>query len=201
MGFKQNFFKQFSKPQGKLGHLVGWIMASKNKPRLRWGIEKLQSEPHHSILEIGFGPGSFIELMTKEQNHQGKIDGIEISDVMFTQASKRNRNAILNKQVALHQASVEKIPFEDSSFDRIYTSNTSMFWPSPVENFKEVRRVLKDDGRFVLSLQPRWLKEEGEIKAEAEKIKQQMIDAGFNIIDTDFKEMQPMMCMAISAGQ
>lgn len=199
MGFKQNFFKQFSKPEGKLGHLVGWIMASKNKPRLRWGIEKLQAEPEHSILEIGFGPGSFIELMVKEQKHRGKISGIEISDVMYVQATRRNRNAILNDQVALHQASVENIPFADSCFDRIYTSNTSMFWPDPIENFKEVRRVLKDDGRFVLSLQPRWLKEDEAIKAEAEKIKQQMIDAGFNILDTDFKTMQPMMCLAITA--
>ncbi len=199
MDLKQNFFRQFSKPEGKLGHVVGWIMARKNGSRLRWGIEKLQAEPQHEILEIGFGPGSFIELMLGEQNHHGKIHGIEISAVMLNQASKRNRAAIGRGQVSLQQASVEGIPFDDGTFDRIYTSNTSMFWPSPIENFKEVRRVLKDDGRFVLSLQPRWLKEDEAIKAEADKIKQQMMEAGFTILDTDFRPMQPMMCLAISA--
>ena len=198
MGLKQKFFKQFSKPEGMLGHLAGWIMGNKNQPRIRWGIEKLQPQAQHTVLEIGFGPGLFLELMTREQQHQGPIHGIEISDVMFSQASKRNRQAIASKQVQLQMASVEKIPFTDAYFDRIYTSNTNMFWPSPIENFKEIKRVLKNDGRFVLSLQPRWLREDDAIKAEAEKIKQQMVEAGFQILDTGFKPMQPMMCLAIT---
>jgi SAM-dependent methyltransferase len=200
MGLKQNFFKQFSKPEGMLGHLAGWIMGSKNRPRIRWGIEKLQPEADHQVLEIGYGPGLFVECMIDEQNHSGAIHGIDISEVMLNQASKRNKKAIANKQVQLQIASVEKIPFADSTFDRIYTSNTNMFWPEPIESFKEIRRVLKDEGRFVLSLQPRWLKEDEQIKAEAEKIKQQMMEAGFQIIDTDFKAMQPMMCLAITAS-
>lgn len=199
MGLKQKFFKQFSKPEGMLGHLAGWIMAGKNKPRIRWGIEKLQPQTQHSVLEIGFGPGLFIEIMTEEQKHQGPINGIEISEVMFGHASRRNKQAIKDKQVQLQMASVEALPFTDKYFDRIYTSNTNMFWPNPVENFREIRRVLKDDGRFVLTLQPRWLREDEAIKAEAEKIKQQMVEAGFQILDTDFKPMQPMMCLAIVA--
>lgn len=48
------------------------------------------------------------------------------------------------------EASVEKLPFSDSSFDKIVTVESFYFWPDPEENLKEVYRVLAEDGTFLL---------------------------------------------------
>ena len=48
------------------------------------------------------------------------------------------------------EASVEQLPFADNSFDKIITVESFYFWPSPQENLKEVFRVLKNSGTFLL---------------------------------------------------
>jgi len=199
MGLKEHFFKQFSHPTGTLGHLAGWLMRKRNTSRLRWGVEKLHMEANHDILEIGFGPGSFIEILLQEHAHKGGIYGIDLSDVMYRQASRRNRTALQSGQLVLKQASVEAIPFESNRFDRVYTSNTNMFWPEAVENMKEIARVMKPDGRFCLSLQPYWIKTDEGVREEAEKIKLQMEAAGFHNIETDFRHMKPISCLCLTA--
>jgi len=199
MKIRETFFKQFSKPSGQLGRLVGWIMAIKNKNRLHWGIEKLQHQPEQAILEIGFGPGSFIEILLTQHSHTGLIAGIDISDVMLQQASQRNSLAIAQGQVQLKLASVEALPFSEHSFDRIFTSNTSMFWPNPVENIKEIARVMKQHAILCITLQPYWAKDEEGVRAEAEKLKIQMHEAGLKNIQVDFKAMRPVSCLCATA--
>jgi ubiquinone/menaquinone biosynthesis C-methylase UbiE len=199
MGLKEDFFKQFSHPTGWLGHFAGWLMRHRNTSRLRWGVEKLRTNPDHDILEIGFGPGSFIEILLREHGHRGGIFGIDLSEVMYKQASRRNRKALENGQLLLQQASVEAIPFDANRFDRVYTSNTNMFWPNPVENMKEIARVMKPDGLFCLSLQPYWIMTDAGVREEAEKIRAQMQEAGFRHIETDFRPMKPIACMCLTA--
>ena len=42
------------------------------------------------------------------------------------------------------------LSFADDTFDKITTVESFYFWPAPQENLKEVRRVLKPGGTFVL---------------------------------------------------
>jgi len=44
-----------------------------------------------------------------------------------------------------------KLPFEDKTFDKIFTVNTVYFWEDPVEYLNEIYRVLKKNGTFVLT--------------------------------------------------
>ena len=46
--------------------------------------------------------------------------------------------------------SVENLPFAADSFNKITTVESFYFWPDPAENLKEVRRVLKAGGTFLL---------------------------------------------------
>ena len=45
---------------------------------------------------------------------------------------------------------MESLSFADDTFDKITTVESFYFWPAPQENLKEVRRVLKPGGTFVL---------------------------------------------------
>lgn len=48
------------------------------------------------------------------------------------------------------EGSVEELPFDDASFDKITTVESFYFWPDLQENLKEVRRVFKPGGTFLL---------------------------------------------------
>ena len=48
------------------------------------------------------------------------------------------------------EGSVEALPFADDGFDKIITVESFYFWPDPAENLKEVYRVLKEQGTFLL---------------------------------------------------
>jgi len=54
-------------------------------------VEKLHADVNHDVLEIDLGPGAFIEILLWEHGHQGGIYGIDLSDVMYRQASRHNR--------------------------------------------------------------------------------------------------------------
>ncbi len=47
-------------------------------------------------------------------------------------------------------ASVDSLPFKNNSFDIIYTIESFYFWRDPAENLKEVRRVLAENGVFLI---------------------------------------------------
>ena len=63
---------------------------------------------------------------------------------------KTNRKDIADGKMEIVEASVEELPFSDSSFDKIVTVESFYFWPDPEENLKEVYRVLAEDRTFLL---------------------------------------------------
>ena len=83
---------QFGKPTGLLGNLAGFIMASRssNVERCNWAVSLLNLQSTDRVLEIGFGPGIAIQKMS-EIVKEGVIWGIDHSDIMLKQASKRNK--------------------------------------------------------------------------------------------------------------
>src|SRR5258706_12048265 len=50
--------KQFAKPTGTLGWMVGHVMAMKNGERSEWVFSLLDLKREDHVLEIGFGSGA-----------------------------------------------------------------------------------------------------------------------------------------------
>lgn len=107
--------------------------------------------PGEFILEVGFGPGVGIKHVQRMVGEGGRVVGIDPSTVMLDQAKSRNVEAIHAGTVQLLTGTVERIPFPDRSFDKAYAMNSMQLWPDSHVGLKEVLRVLKDDGRLVLS--------------------------------------------------
>lgn len=81
---------QFGHPTGKMGKLIGRLMAVKN-----WGINQiairvLDVQPTDRVLEIGFGHGRSMAAMA-EKVTEGCVSGIDISQAMVELATQRNR--------------------------------------------------------------------------------------------------------------
>ncbi len=197
MEIKQIIINQFRKPTGRFGQLVGWLMSLKNKERVDWTFEKLQLRPNHILLEIGFGPGVAIAKVASNLT-SGFIAGIDHSETMLEQASRRNKKHIEKGKVKLEWGTVWDLNYPDNYFDTIYASNVHFFWENPAKEFKQLVALLKPYGRLVMVFQPRWTKTEDEVRAVAGKTKKQYEEVGLTNIEIDFKAMNPVTCVYIS---
>lgn len=145
--------KQFRQPTGPLGYIWGWLMNRGNARIIAGAIDTLAAEPHHRVLEIGFGGGLGLQLLLTSVP-QGSVTGTELSDVMLSRAKRRFADAITHNCLQLVSASVEQLPLDDAIFDGVVTVNTIYFWPDPKQGLTEIFRVLKPGGCLVLGIRP-----------------------------------------------
>ncbi len=152
---RQAIVRQFGKPTGLVGRLVGLVMATRpsNRERNRRTIDLLEIQPDDRVLEIGYGPGLAIEWAA-ERAHPGKVVGVDHSDLMRREAGRRNARAIEAGLVELHVASVDAMPAFDGPFDKVFAVNVYMFWPDPVRALARLAAVLKPRGTIALTFQP-----------------------------------------------
>ena len=78
------------------------------------------------------------------------VTGVDYSPVSVEESGKFNEDLIGEGRARIVEASVEDLPFEEASFDRITTVESFYFWPEPEENLKEVLRVMRPGGQFLL---------------------------------------------------
>ncbi len=142
--------RMFGRPKGSLGRVGGIIMARMNRKVAAWAIDLLGVHPSDRVLEVGFGPGVGIQLLA-ESASSGRVVGVDHSKDMVGQATVRNAKAIKAGRVDLRQGSVERLPFEDESFNSALAVNSMQVWPDAVAGLREIRRVMKTGGRIVLA--------------------------------------------------
>lgn len=189
---------QFSHPRGFVGSLVGMLMVRTNRKRNEWAVSLLGIRPTDHILEIGFGPGVAIKRMAALST-KGQVAGIDVSQTMVQQASKRNAEGIREGFVTLQHGSVEMLPYSDETFDKVFSSNSVQFWPDTVNSMKEVRRVMKPGGIFSIVLQPRWVSTDDEVREVARNVMVELKQAGFRVDRVEYKSMRPMMVFCVLA--
>jgi trans-aconitate methyltransferase len=197
MKLKQAIYKQFGRPTGNLGRLVGWMMALKNRDRSSWTLTKLNIRPTDYILEIGYGPGVAFKQVAKRLT-TGFIGGIDHSEVMLEQATERNITYIRKQTAKLECGTVTEIAYPKNYFDIVFGSNVHFFWTNPVVEFQRLYNHLKPQGRLVMVFQPRWAKSDAQVKEIAEKTRFQYEKAGFTNVEIEFKKMFPVTCIYIS---
>jgi ubiquinone/menaquinone biosynthesis C-methylase UbiE len=152
-------------------------------------------QPSDQVLEIGFGPGQAIQEVAK-LTRRGLVTGIDLSEVMVSQASKRNAAAIRAGHVMLQQGAESPLPFEDDKFNKAFAVNSIQFWSRPIEGLQEIRRVLKPGGRVVITIQPVWAKTEAEVRMVGEKLELQLKQAGFKQVRLETRQLKPISAVS-----
>jgi ubiquinone/menaquinone biosynthesis C-methylase UbiE len=185
--------RQFGHPRAIGGHLAGWVMArrSSNRQRNRWVVSLLDVQPTDRVLEIGFGPGLAIAELSRRAT-RGMVYGIDHSEVMLKQATKRNAAAIRAQRVRLVQASSEQLPPFDEPLDAVFAVNSFGFWPEPTQRLIELRALLRPDGRIAIATQPRCpgATEETSTRA-ARDITHRLREAGFTHTRVETLDIKP----------
>ena len=141
----QAIASQLKHPTGEKGIEMGNMMNETNINMTRHSIQNLQIEAGNKILELGHGNAGHVEFIF-EQAENIKYYGLEMSELMFQEARQINRNYVSQKQAFFSIYEGNIIPFEDDSFNKVFTVNTIYFWQEPEKLLSEIYRVLQPKG-------------------------------------------------------
>lgn len=163
-----------------------------NQDRIHWTISLLNIRPDDRVLEIGFGPGFAIELISKIAS-KGFIAGIDHSEVMVRQACRRNARAIRDGKVMLQLGSASNLPKFDQPFDKIFTINSIHFWSEPIDCLLKLRKLLRPGGLIAVTLQPRSRSAtDATTKEVGKEISMNLERAGFSQVRLEMRETKPV---------
>ncbi|WP_320129844.1 methyltransferase domain-containing protein [uncultured Sphaerochaeta sp.] len=103
-----------------------------------------------TVLEIGPGPG-YVGLEWLLQTKGTTLTGCEISKAMIAVAQKNAAQYQLSDRVQYVEGTGLHMPFEDSSFDAVFSNGSLHEWEDPALVLNEIFRVLKPGGRMCIT--------------------------------------------------
>ena len=136
------------KPHGFWGRMMLRGMNCGHARVAEWGMSMLEWMPQWDALDIGCGGGANISRMLQLCS-RGRVCGVDLSPESVAFARKKNRHA-LGRRCAIEQGSADLLPYADASFDIVTAFETIYFWPDLNGAFRQIDRVLKDGGLFMV---------------------------------------------------
>ncbi|MBR2558031.1 MAG: class I SAM-dependent methyltransferase, partial [Methanobrevibacter sp.] len=134
------------KPVGELGQQILDRMNESHEMMAQWGVTHLDIKKDSKILDIGCGGGRNIQRFSQLISDEGRVVGIDYSEVSVEKSFKLNKEAIERGIVNVLHGSVSEMPFYDGTFDIVTGFETIYFWPDLINDLREVNRVLKKGG-------------------------------------------------------
>lgn len=99
------------------------------------------------ILDVGCGTGHCSRLL-RDHFSKAKVFGIDIAPGMIEFAKQQQS---LFRKINYQVADADKLPFEDNSFELVFSNLTIQWLPDLAHTFKELNRVLKPGGLLIFS--------------------------------------------------
>jgi len=107
----------------------------------------LRAQPGERILDIGCGPGFYVDELREEVGPQGSVVGLDRSPQMLAVATGRCQG---RGNVLFREGEATSLPVDDWSFDAALAVQVLEYVANVDEALLEMRRVLKPDGRLVV---------------------------------------------------
>jgi len=112
-------------------------------------IRKIKKRPARSVLDVGCGTGAMLSMLIAD-DQELQVSGIDFSEKMLDQAAE-----LLGEKAQLVLGDSDALPWQDDLYDLVLCNSSFHHFPEPLKVLKEIRRVLKADGRLIIA-DPWW---------------------------------------------
>ena len=147
--WKKLLMEQCRRPGGILGEYIGRRMNRSHFELTGWGLSQVDIAPDSDVLDIGCGGGRTLARLATLAP-KGRICGIDASEKSVALSRRHNAQAIATGRMEVRQASVSALPYRHDTFGLVTAVETHYFWPDLATDLREVLRVLRPGGRFLL---------------------------------------------------
>jgi SAM-dependent methyltransferase len=113
-------------------------------------IQAARLEPGMQVLDLASGTGDPALTLARHVAPGGAITATDLSDGMLDTARANARDEGLNN-IVFQQADAEDLPFSSERFDLVTSRIGAMYFVDIQRALGEIRRVLKPNGRVVLT--------------------------------------------------
>ena len=113
-------------------------------------IDWLPLEAGNSALDAGCGAAGFAELLAEKVGPTGIIDAADTSTHLLEHNKTRLASDPIGSRINFHEASIDELPFSDSTYDLIWSSRAVHHLPDPLAGARELARVLKPGGTLAI---------------------------------------------------
>ena len=186
------------RPEGEAGRAMLARMNESHARLVDWGLSHIDLHAGDTVLDIGCGGGNTLARMA-ERVTEGHLVGIDYAETSVEASRAFNAPLIEAGRMEILHGSVEHLPFTDEHFDAVVTVESFYFWPNPEECLKEVARVVKKGGTFLLLAEiyerddlPESIREKiagyALTNPTPEEFERLFRAAGFAVVETHFKE-------------
>ena len=103
-----------------------------------------------NVLEIGPGPG-YVGLEWLKRTSDSDLIGCEISPVMIKTAEKNAKEYGFENRVRYITGNAMQIPFQNDTFDGVFSNGSLHEWENPIKVFNEIFRLLKPNGLYCIT--------------------------------------------------
>jgi SAM-dependent methyltransferase len=190
---------QFKKPTGFLGKIISAAMKKGNSFAYDTLLDILEIKDQDSLFEIGYGHGIGIEKILSKNNCS--ISGIDFSELMHKEATKRNKRHIELNNAKLYFGDFLTFNFGELRFDKIFCINVIYFWDNLEKPFLAIRNGLKDNGSFYFYMahsdelnKLKFTKDDIFNKYSIENVVEKLNIAGFSKVDYQYKKGYFVKC-------
>ena len=186
---------QCMKPHGEEGIQTIKNMNENHKEISEFAFQCITITKNDKILDIGCGGGVNIEKFLKLTDKN--VDGLDYSEISVAESLKRNKISVEKGRCRIIQADVSDMPIENESYDLVSAFETIYFWPDIGNTFKEVSRIIKTNGQFIIAQgtdgnhpdDEKWLASvEGMSVYTAAQLEKYLLNAGFSSVNSFKKE-------------
>lgn len=128
------------------------LLAFPEKEHVNRGLKYLNVKNGEKIIEIGFGTGEALLILSQQVGDTGKVYGIDISSEMTRIARSKLKKASFLDRTNLMVGDALELPFEEEFFDGVFMSFTlELFLDFEISSLlKQCKGILKDEGRLVV---------------------------------------------------